>query len=317
MWAERVHDWVEREQGGPVLVTAFVRAVRRVSARYPDCWFELGQRTDEAVEGLAHRAFTVCDRVPKGRFPFLQRTPFQTFVAEAHDDRTIGWHAFYAKLSITRELMRDDYARNVRKDPVLRWRDALYREVGEVLARVAVRSGEGWTVEVAGPRPVRSTEAVVERLRGGAGGVEALVPEALRLLGAPIRQGPLANLLVQVIPAPTADVAWPEPEARDPSAVAVREAVLVAWEGLEPPARALLAALVRDEDYDTMILRDPSLKSRSGVSRAMQRVSQDFVVSVAAAVGWETDGASVTPRTLLEHVLDVLLPLIEQEDGHG
>ncbi len=58
---------------------AFVRAVSRVTRRYPDEYFELGQRSEEAMEGLADRVLTSRARLPKGRFPFLGRTPFAAY----------------------------------------------------------------------------------------------------------------------------------------------------------------------------------------------------------------------------------------------
>ena len=75
-------------------------------------------------------------------------------------------------------------------------------------------------------------------------------------------------------------------------------------------ARALLAGLARDEDADALIEKHPELKSRVGVSRALKTVGEAFATSLAAAMG-QPVALDATPRTLLENVLDVLLPLID------
>ena len=142
----------------------FVRHVKRATSRYPDAYFELGQKNSEAIEGLADRSFVVCARVSKGLFPFSARTPFQCFIEERFDDPPIRYHSFYAKLSITRELLRDDYAHNLRRNPTLRWKDNLHRAIGIWLkanANAEESSGGGhrrWSLPGSGPRLIRSDE---------------------------------------------------------------------------------------------------------------------------------------------------------------
>ena len=128
-----VRAFEEDETQAVPLLSEFMRHVARVARPYPDAYFALGQKSDDAVDDLGNRAFSSCARVEKGRFPFSGRTPFRAYVEEQFDGRTIRYHSFYAKLSITREILRDDYAFNLRRDPVLRWRAGLYADIGAVL----------------------------------------------------------------------------------------------------------------------------------------------------------------------------------------
>jgi hypothetical protein len=314
MWREWITSFEERNDQGTELHAAFVKQVARVTRRYPNAYFTLGERTPEAIEDLADRSFTVCARVPKGRFPFLQRRAFATFLEEQFDDRTIRYHAFDARLSITRELLRDDYARNIRRDPVLRWRDDLHRAIGRALPEVAERDGAGWTVPAAGPRAVRSPEEVARRLRADRHApIPELVARTLDLLGQPCTHSRLTNLLAEVREAPSD--ATPEPAVTTPTDAAqltVRDTVFHAWGQLDEDARGLLAGLVRGEDYDTLIERFPGLRSRSGVSRAIKRIGDQFVDVLRQALSLpESTPPQLTPKAMLEHVADVLLPLID------
>jgi hypothetical protein len=306
-----IDDFLERGGHAEALLGAFQRSTARLVARYPDCWFELGTRSDDAIEGLTNRAFTACARVPKGRFPFQDRTPFRTYVAEQFDDRAVGYHTFWARLSITRELLRDDYARNIRRDPVLRWRDQLHREIGKILPDIATLTPGGWASAATGPRRVLPNEEVIRQLRGESLPLAARVGRALTLLGRPIPHSQLTNLLADALNAPAPELGTEATEPTTAETQDIREAVLSAWLALDPDARSLLAALCRGDDYDAIIARSPNLRDRSAVSRAMRRISERFTTQVAVALGAEIDAVHATPRTLLEHVLDVLLPLVD------
>ena len=314
--SEQVADYVASRGSAAELYGSFLRHVRQATRRYPDAYFELGQKNEEAVEGLAGRVFTVCARVEKGRFPFLKRTPFATYVEEDFDDAPIRYHSFYAKLSITREILRDDYAKNVRRDPILRHRDELHRKIGGVLKARAlpVEGGHGghrrWTVQ-AGPRRPMAEEAVLDALRGQDLELEALVLEALKLLAVPTSHSRLSNLLGQLVEAPTTiDVELDAVEDLEET-VTIRRAVLGAWEELEPEEKALVAALARGDSYDELIARCPALKNRVAVSRATKRVGNRFVARVVEAVGGEASGTT-PPRELLEQIVAVLLPMLPE-----
>jgi hypothetical protein len=315
MIKEWINGFERRAAHGVELQDAFVKQVARITRRYPNAYFALGQRTPEAIEDLADRSFVVCARVPKGRFPFLQRHAFLAYIEEQFDDRTIRYHTFDSRLSITREILRDDYARNIRRDPVLRWRDDLHRQVGRILPTVAERDGLAWTVQLRGPRIVRSPEDVIRRLRGDHIGDDLpdLVTRALSLLGQPCTHSRLTNLLSEVLEQPAAPAHEEEVTVQaDDAQLTVRATVLTAWRELDEEARGLLAGLVRGQDYDTLIARFPGLRSRSGVSRAIRRIGDRFVDVIRDALGLEGDERpTITPKAMLEHVADVLLPLID------
>ena len=297
---------------------SFVRHVKRATSRYPDAYFELGQKSPEAIEGLADRSFVVCARVAKGRFPFSARTPFQCFVEERFDDPPIRYHSFYAKLSITRELLRDDYAFNLRRNPVLRWKDDLHRSIGAWLkehAHSEESSGGGhrrWRLSGFGPRLIRSDEVIVDKLRAlGTEDLERLIPEALKLAGQPVAHSRLSNWLAEVLPAPAdtehLDESTPAQENRE-----IREAVVKAWNELGSDERELIGALANGESYDSLIARVPRFRDRSSVSRAVKSCGGEFVKAIHKALGIPFQEAESTPKEVIERVTEVLLPLLPE-----
>jgi len=314
--SEQVADFVSTGAQAGALWSNVLSHVRNATRRYPDAYFELGQKNDESIEGLAGRVFTICARVEKGRFPFMKRTPFVAYVEEDFDDPPIRYHSFYAKLSITREILRDDYAKNIRRDPVLRFRDDLHRRIGKVLPEVgiALEGGKGghtrWTIQ-AGPRRPMTEDAVVDALKGRDEPLEVLVSEALKVIAVPISHSRLSNLLGRVIDPPSTDEADAGAGESLEDTVTIRRAVIEAWEELGDDERALVAALARGDSYDDLIARCPSLNNRVAVSRATKRVGQVFVARVVEAIGGTAD-ASAPPRELLEQVAGVLLPLLPE-----
>ncbi|MCP4805037.1 MAG: hypothetical protein GY913_17230 [Proteobacteria bacterium] len=315
--SELVAAYVDGGANAQELYDSVVRHVRHVTRRYPDAYFELGQRTDDALDGLAGRVFTICAQMSKGRFPFMGRPPFRTYVEEQFDDAPIRYHSFYAKLSITRELLRDDYAKNIRRDPVLRFRDELHRKVGRVLKEHAtpVEGGQGghrrWTCVAKTLQIPASKDQVVDELRARRDEpLDALVPYALRRLALPISHSRLSNLLGEVLDPPsTLDPSAKAAESLE-ELVTIRNAVLSAWSELSTEERALVAALARGDSYDDLIARCPELNNRVAVSRAVKRVGARFVGQVVTAVGGEAD--AVPPRELLEHVVGVLVPMLPE-----
>ena len=310
-----VRAFTEEGASAEVLLREFMRHVAKVARPYPDAYFVLGQKSDDAVDDLGNRAFSVCASVPKGRFPFSDRPPFAAYVEEQFDGRTIRYHSFYAKLAITREIMRDDYAFNLRRDPVLRWRAELYADIGTVLKESceAVPQGRGvppkWQRASTGMRMIRPPEVVIARLRQfEVEDVETLVHAAL-VEGGPQTQSKLTHMLEAVIGAPSID----EPEAghtEDHTAdrMGVREAVKDAWEALEDPDRWLVIALARGDAYDDLIAAHPQLNNKVAVSRAVSRVGTHFLTRVIDAIGGEAT-PDATPRTLLEPIMAMLAEL--------
>lgn len=314
----------------PALVQAFVqdprgpeamplhqevsRHVHAVSRPYPDAYFALGRKTEDALEDLGNRVFTICAAVEKGRFPFSGRTPFRAFSEEQMEGRAMRYHAFYAKISITREVLRDDYARNITRDPILRWRADLYRQVGEALKACAeshaVDRGRPprWSLPASGPRLIRGPEYVVVQLQRA---MPADIPTLVRIAlehGGAITQSRLSTMLEGVLPAPS--VVEPDAaveQAPDmPTRMTIRASVLAAWEALEAEDRILLLAVAGGVSYDELIERDDRFRHKVAVTRAVKRCGTAFVQRVLADLGLPAAVASAPPRSLIEAVLEVL-----------
>ncbi|MBT3220230.1 MAG: hypothetical protein HN348_14165 [Proteobacteria bacterium] len=314
---EMICDFVDNEGNANLLLEEFKRQVAWVSRRYPQSYFVLGQKTDEAVADLAHRTFAICARVKKGRFPFLAREPFTAFVEEQFEGRAIRYHSFYAKISITRELLRDDYAHNVRRDPVLKFRADLYKEIGKVLKSKCDRIAQGrgvppkWTVQRAGFRLLMQLDALEGDLReSGESSVEWLVLQALEK-GGPMSQSQLTHLLETVVGAPAVEdpqwVSSHRPDVTD--TMAVRNAVSAAWAELEDRDRELLSGLARGMSYDELIERFDWFKHRVAVTRAVTRCSRLFLDRVVAEIG-DDESISERPKVLLERILEVLVEIV-------
>ena len=301
------------------LLSEFMRHVARVARPYPDAYFVLSQKNDDAVDDLGNRAFSICASIEKGRFPFSGRAPFPAYVEEQFDGRTIRYHSFYAKLSITRELLRDDYAFNLRRDPVLRWRAELYADIGTVLKESceSVPQGRGvppkWQRTGTGLRMLQPPEVVEARLRQlDSPSIETLVHEALGQAG-PLTQSRLTNMLEAVLGTPSSD----EPEAgsvEDHTAdrMGLREAVADAWNQLEEADQALVIALSKGASYEELISGHPALNNKVSVSRAVSRVGQIFLTAVVDAMGIEAS-ADATPRTLMEPIMSMLAELFPRD----
>lgn len=308
-----VNRFLESEADGAPLLREVARNVAAVARGYPDAYFSLGQRSPEHIDELAHRVFTVCARVPKGRFPFLGRAPFRAYVDEGMSGANIRYHSFYARLSITRELLRDAYAANVVRDPALRWRAELYRAVGEALPALAAPV-EGtrpavWRLRGQGLVRARAPEAVVEALRAaGTREVPALVSRALSLAG-PCTQSRLAGLLGDALQAEAATVEVEDGSTLDPATrLAVRQAVRAAWDGLDDEARALMRAVASGAPYETLLARLPQLAHKVALTRAVQRCNQQILARVGEALG-ATASTALPPQQLAELLLEVLVEI--------
>ena len=326
---ELVYAWHRHGAEGPALLAEVERHVRRVSARYPEAWFELGQKDDSALTSLGHRVFARCDRAPRGPHPFLGRAPFRAYSEESLPSRPIRYHSFYAWRSVTRELLRDDYKKSVARDPVLRWRDELYRQLGPALGRVAepAPSADGraprWVGRGSGPRLARAEAEVIHLLRRGPhDDLDALVGRALELLGRPISRSALCHLLAEVLDPPepgprqaeaseTLDLYTAPDGLSAEDRLALRAAVAEGWEALEPLDRALLGALARGEDSGTILSLDPRLRDAVALSRAISRVGAVFVAGVSARFG-VTARPDTLPRALMDAILGVLIELLPE-----
>lgn len=298
----------DRDEGsGRALLTEVLRQVASVARPYPDAWFALGRKHAEAIADLGARVYTTCARTPKGRFPFSGRTPFRAYALESFDGRAIRYHSFYAKLSITRELLRADYAHNLSSDPRLVWRADLYGEIGDHLRLTAERipgAPPRWRLD--GISAVRSETALVDLLLSRPERVvPTLVDRALRL-GGPRSQSHICRVLEAVIGAPPGPEAAEETHSEDLlSRGAVRAAVLGGWSALPEEDRALLRAIIGGESYDEVCARLPQYAHRVAVTRALERIGEHFVERLAGELG-APEASRPPPKALLELVLDVL-----------
>jgi hypothetical protein len=333
-WPDLVADYLLGSSDGAALLAATRREVGHLSRRLPDAWFSLGRKDEESLADLSHRVFWICDRVPRGRFPFQGRAPYPCFVAEQMDGRAIRYHSFYSKLSVARELLRADYARNIVRDPRLRAEAAAWRGLTAALRAVAIqeegKAGPWRLVEVRGPALLLSPERLGEHLarraaeaqrRGSPLPLAALVAEALHR-GGPLRQASLFPLLRPFLseepspePAPTTEAAPDEtagPEALNPAdRLWLREAVLRAWSELEPADQSLLTALARGASYDELIASTPAFKHRVAVTRAVERCNRHFLERI---LGEGKSKAAEAPQRLTEAILELLVELLPSLD---
>ena len=306
---------------GAALLDVFETHVRHMSRTYPDAWFTNTRKDDEAILDLAHRTFTSCARIEKGRFPFQGRTPFGCYIDEQFDGRTVRYHSFYAKLSIARELIREDYARNLTRNPVLRWRADLYRQVRDLVRAEAeaVPQGRGlpprWQVPAQGIRAIRPLDAIEARLRrDGETDVRTIVFTALRSAG-PLTASRLTNLAEAVLGTPPEDeLELPVQPAPTSTRVGIRRAVVQAWQNLDAQDQMLLAAIARGERYDALVERCPQFRHKVAVSRAVSRCGKSFMARIAGEAGLEDDALpkGLRPQALIELVLEVLAEVIPE-----
>ena len=300
------------------LVARTHRGVTRVSRGYPAVYFELADRAPESLQSLAHTVFCRLDGRRFGRHPFADRRPFDAFVQEAMADRECRYHAFDSRLSITREVLRAQYAFNLRRHPEWQERSELHREVVEALRaecvefpgrnprypRYGLRSWE----DVRAPQPSWNHDEAVRTLRRRSGwSVSARAQIVLALKGAPMYPGEVSRVLQDADVAP----AGRELDGREPAApkdvdaiLAVRRRVAQAWGALEPEDRGLVRCLIEGLSGDQIMVRVPSLKNAVAASRALKAVTGRFV----AALVPEGEGA---PRDLRpREVADLLLPVL-------
>lgn len=311
----------------PTLVGAFVRRARfavelraevrqlvlRVSAYYPDCWFVNGHRSDEAIEDVTNRVFTVASRRLMTRFPYrtdqeAARIPFQAYVQDSLNAEEIRRYLAFTRLSIVREQMRDDYAENMARDPALRGEARRYRELGRVLPLIAVTvpplRQDRWRFKLAIRVHILPSEAQMRDAmrattdRSTAGLAEA----ALRIGGQPTR-GELARWISEQLDPPRAQVeAWTLSE--DDQEV-LREAVVEACARLNAEDRALLTLVARGVKYKEIILRYPAFRSEARVSLAVKACTEIFVQHVAGRLGWRLTGRSL-PGAVATAVYELL-----------
>lgn len=306
------------------LLDACARGVRTVSRRYPGVYFELGYRTDEAVESLVHRVFTDLDGRVFGRHPFQERTPYDTFVDRSMADDRCRYHSFDARLSVTREALRQQYRHNVRRHPAWLRREELHREVVEVLERDCVpfpgrhprwpRYGlPSWTDALRPQNPGFDPEGVVGLLRRRSGwSVSAQVQIVLSKRGAPMYPGEISRLLQDATVAPDSFEASDElgsPDGTTPAdQLAIRRAAAEAYAALSPAERSLLGLLLAGRPYKEIPSEIPELNNPTAITRALQRICEGFMQRLLAQLGARHDETTrLRPKAATELLLGVLV----------
>ncbi len=303
------------------LVERTHRGVSRVSRGYPAVYFELADRGPESLQSLAHTVFCSLDSREYGRHPFAGRAPFDAFVQEDMPDRECGYHAFDARLSITRETLRAQYAFNLRRHPEWLEREELHQEVVAALReecrpfpgrsprypRYGLRSWEG----VRAPKPSWNHDHAVSTLRRRSGwSVSARVQIVLSLKGAPMYPGEISRVLQDADVAPAGGMVEPDERGQrsDVDAIlSVRQRVSDALAALDADERRLLRCLIEGISGREIMERVPALHSPVAVSRALKALCGRFVAALADLGAGE--GRDLRPAEVADLLLPVLLAL--------
>jgi hypothetical protein len=312
-------------------------AVAGVSRRYPAVYFELGDRNDEAVESLGHRVFAFLDGRVYGRFPFSDRTPFDTFVLEGMTDDRVRYHSFSARLSITREALREQYAFNVRHHPEWGERERLHKQVvaalKETCTPVAGRSPRwpryalaSWGDRPRQPRSDWNRDDVVRILaRRGGWPVESRVQLVLAKRGAPMYPGAISSLLQEADVAHSSTSVDPDALAADSSVGAervarllVRQHLSAAWAALGQDDRGLLLALLAGRPYREIVEASPRFRDPSAVTRALSRVCGTLLGPLCEALGQGGESvAALRPQQQAELLFGALAELPAVREARG
>lgn len=319
------------------LLTDSCGQVARVSRRYPAVYFELGDRSDESVRSLGHRVFTFLDGRVYGRFPFSDRTPFDAFLADQLPDDRVRYHAFDARLSVTREALRDQYAFNVRHHPEWAEKETLHRQVVAALKQhcrpVPGRSPRwpryglaAWGDAPRSPRPDWDREDVVRILaRRAAWPVESRVQLVLARRGAPMYPGAISSLLQESDVANSSADIDPDLLARDSSEGAARVARLLvrqhlaaAWTALEEDERGLLLDLLAGRPYREIVERSPRYRDPSAVTRALSKLCTRLLAPLCEALGQDGDEVhGLRPQQQAELLFGALAELPAVREARG
>ena len=306
------------------LLDACERGVRTVAGRYPGVYFELGHRTEEAMTSLVHHVFADLDGRTLGRFPFSDRTPYDTFAAEQMPDGRCRHHSFDARLSITREALRQQYRHNASRHPAWLEREQLHRQVVAAVERDCVpfpgrhpswpRYGlPSWPDGLRSARPDWNSEAVVGLLRRRAGwSVSAQVQIVLSKHGAPMYPGEISRILQDA--SVESDVFQPAErlgsagEGPVDDRVAVRTAAVEAYASLSPEERALLGLLLSGRPYKDIPAEIPQLGNPTAVTRALERICDRFLRGLLVQMGASRDDmARLRPREAADLLIGVLV----------
>jgi hypothetical protein len=170
-----------------------------------------------------------------------------------------------------------------------------------------------WQLKAPGLRMMQPLEVVEARLRQQSDKTTPALVKAALTFGGGLTQSRLTHLLEAVIGAPAKmEIDDPVVDANVSERMDIRGAVSAAWDDLEDLDRVLIIALARGDSYEDLICADPRLAHKVAVSRAVNRVGQHFLQRVIEQMGG-TASPSVTPRTLMEPIISVLIELYPKE----
>ena len=263
-----------------------------------------------------------------GRFPFNDRIPFDAFVAEQMPDSDVRWHSFDARLSVAREILREQYAFNVRRHPEWAAKDALHKDVVAALkaefptwpGRSARYPRYGLSSWPGGPRTVRPDwdrdEVLRIVTRRANWPLTSRVELVLARRGAPMYPAAISTILQD------ADVAHadssvdpdalsaPGAEATLEGTLAVRRVVAERWAALSEDEQLLLTLLAAGRPYREVVEEVPSFHDPSSVTRALARICDRFITAVVDALG-EAIGPTeaLKPKQQAELLFGVLAEL--------
>lgn len=311
-----------------------LRAVDRVSRRYPDVYFELARKTPEAVASLGHLVFCRLDGRAFGRFPFSGRAPFDAFVAEAMPDRDVRYHSFDARLSIAREALREQYAFNVRHHPEWAAKEQLHKQVvqacREGCAQWPGRSPRyprfGLTSWRSGPREPRADwdrdDVVRIVTRRSAWPVRSQVDLVLARRGCAMYPAEISAILQDASVASSTsdidpdDLAGARLDRALDARLSVRRVLSERWAQLEPDERTLLTMIVGGRPYREIVEAIERYRDPSACTRALARICDSFLSDLSERLGVAT-GVGLRPKQAAEVLLPALLELPEVQAAMG
>ena len=317
---------------GAQILDQLVGHARKVISRYPDAYLPLGRRSEDHVTELNDEVFCRCDKHPYKRAPYEGRTPFRAFAEEDFSPTHVLGLVIYAKLAILRELLRDHYEHNLRRDPYLCLDAARFKAIRHTLKTrcTPISAAESAVVRY---RPVPMIlqvvlrgDEIVERLRRRAGdSVEDRALAVVRWLQeASVEQ--VHTLItaadpLPVAPSPDQPAEVPPEEgiaatAADPELiVAVRAAVLRGWARLSPDERQLMRAVASGTSYHQLIRDEPAWGSPASLTRALRQCNAVIDEELRAELSITAPSAdnAAKPAVIAGLILDVLDSLPKDE----
>lgn len=275
--------------------------IDRATARLPGCFFELGERNTEAIHSLTNRVYVQC-RETYNRYPFSGRAPFAWACQEEEDAEIRKWF-FYARLSVTREIVRRDFDIQKGRDPKERLKSKLYAEAKRTLmAHARVVGAKHFlpqTYQVSVVRSVDEVRALLVRSKITARTEQIL--ECLRWFGRPVTPKDIMEVLLPMVEKAEVEVSIEAPAAGE--YIDVRQAVERVWNTLSPEDKCLILLIAHGHSAKDIIARDARLKTPLAVNRALERIGHIFLREIIEDPDVKSE---IPPTALIERIVAVL-----------